>query len=105
MTCVREHGAEQDGAPAGCDQNGPRVRVTKMVRWPATESLRYMSDWIVVAGQMEDLLAEVEQAERGDDARDPEHRGDAEHARHIPGLGLVRRSARGHRRSTGWRRR
>jgi hypothetical protein len=24
------------------DQNGPRVRVRKMVRWPATESFRYM---------------------------------------------------------------
>jgi hypothetical protein len=25
------------------DQNGPQVRVTKLVRWPATESFRYIS--------------------------------------------------------------
>ena len=28
------------------DQNGPRVRVRKIVRWPATDSFRYISVWM-----------------------------------------------------------
>ena len=27
------------------DQNGPRVRVRKIVRWPAIESFRYIKVW------------------------------------------------------------
>ena len=50
------------------DQNGPRVRVRKIVRCPATDSFKYISVWSMRPVEMKDTLAEVEEAERGDHA-------------------------------------
>jgi hypothetical protein len=56
---------------------------------PGHGSFRYISVWTVQAVHVEDALAKIEQRKRGDNADDSQHGGDAQHAPHVPGFGLV----------------
>jgi hypothetical protein len=70
------------------DQNGPRVRVRKIVR-PGHRQHQIHQRLQLRAVEVEHAVAEVEQAERGDRADDAQHRGDAQNQAHVPGFGLV----------------
>jgi len=47
------------------DQNGPRVRVRKIVRWPATDSFRYIQRLDVRTVEVKYALAQIETGKRG----------------------------------------
>ena len=71
------------------DQNGPRVRVRKIVRMSGHRQHQVHHRLQLRMVEVEHLVAQVEQAEGGDGADDAEHRGDPEHQAHVPGLGLI----------------
>jgi hypothetical protein len=50
------------------DQNGPRVRVRKIVRCPATDHIQTLMYLNVIEIEMKDALPKIKQAERGDDS-------------------------------------
>ena len=70
------------------DQKGPRVRVRKIVRCPATDNFKYISVWSG-AIEVKYALAQIKQAKGSHHPDDAQHRGDPQHQAHVPSLGLI----------------
>ncbi len=71
------------------DQNGPRVRVKKMVRCPATDSMRYIRVCSCGWPRSKTRSPRKNRPNVGDRTDDTEHGGDTEHEAHVPGFGLI----------------
>ena len=70
------------------DQNGPRVRVRKMVRCPGHRQQQIHQRLQLRMAQVKDAVTKVKEAKRGNRADQAQHRRDPQHQAHIPGLGL-----------------